>query len=68
MWDLFETKKGNVCETKFKGVITTKSGEIHFTVFGLYLLPDDGNLWKFIGAVRFETDIEDYQSFTKIVA
>ena len=37
-------------------------------MFGLYLLPDDGNLWKFIGAVRFETDIEDYQSFTKIVA
>ena len=34
VWDLFETKKGNVCETKFKGVITTKSGGIHFRCSG----------------------------------
>ncbi len=26
VWDLFETKKGNVCETKFKGVIATQIG------------------------------------------
>ncbi len=45
-----------------------KSGEIKFTVFGLYLLPDNGNIWKFIGAVRFETDIEGYKWLTKIVA
>jgi len=68
VWDLFETKSGNVCETKFKGVIDTKSGEIKFTVFGLYLLPDIGTIWKFTGAVRFETDIEDYKWLTKIAA
>lgn len=68
-WDLFEKSDGSICETNFKGVITTEDkAEIKFDVMGLYLRPEAPSpIWKLSGGVKFSTTNENYDWINKVL-
>ncbi len=68
-WDLFEKSDENICETNFKGVITTEDkAEIKFDIMGLYLAPEESShIWKLSAGVKFSTTDEKYEWINRVL-